>query len=68
MLEFLKYLRNVNIKIEDSILLDELWDLIEKKLIINDYHYLFACEGTSKEVPFSLLMPIQKNPMPPHAL
>jgi hypothetical protein len=35
-IEFLKYLRKVNIKIEDSVLLNELWDLIEKMLVIND--------------------------------
>jgi len=36
-IEFLKYLRQVNMKIEDGVLLNELWDLIEKKLVINDY-------------------------------
>jgi hypothetical protein len=35
-IEFLKYLRKVNMKIEDGVLLNELWDLIEKKLVIND--------------------------------
>jgi len=35
-IEFLKYLRKVNMKIEDGVLLNELWDLIEKKLIVND--------------------------------
>ena len=35
-IEFLKYLRKVNMKIEDSVLFNELCDLIEKKLIKND--------------------------------
>jgi len=35
-IEFLKYLRKANIKIEDSVLLNEIWDLIEKKLIKSD--------------------------------
>ena len=35
-IEFLKYLRKVNMKIEDGVLLNELWDLIEKMLVIND--------------------------------
>ena len=35
-IEFLKYLRKVNMKIEDGVLLNELWDLIEKKLVVND--------------------------------
>ncbi|HBW38822.1 MAG: hypothetical protein VR66_15055 [Peptococcaceae bacterium BRH_c23] len=35
-IEFLKYLRKANMKIEDSVLFNELCDLIEKKLIKND--------------------------------
>ncbi|KJR44651.1 hypothetical protein UF75_4976 [Desulfosporosinus sp. I2] len=35
-IEFLKYLRKVNMKIEDGILFNELCDSIEKKLIKND--------------------------------
>ena len=35
-MEFLRYLRKENMKMEDSVLLNELWDLIEKKLITND--------------------------------
>ena len=31
-IEFLRYLRKENMKMEDSVLLNELWDLIEKKL------------------------------------
>lgn len=35
-IEFLKYLRKANMKIEDGVLFNELCDLIEKKLIKND--------------------------------
>ena len=35
-IEFLKYLRKVNMKIEDGVLFNELCDLIERKLIKND--------------------------------
>ena len=35
-IEFLKYLRKVNMKIEDGVLFNELCDSIEKKLTKND--------------------------------
>lgn len=34
-LEFLKFLRKADIKIEDGVLLNELWDLIEQKIFPN---------------------------------
>jgi len=35
-IEFMRYLRNANMKIENGALINEICDSIEKKLIIND--------------------------------